>query len=318
MMMNESNVKGFLKRGGVAACVTVLLWPAVLFSDASPAADSPKTFSTSNEAAQALLKASEANDLGALLQLFAPNGKELLITGDTAGDAQARARFTDLAHKKMVLAPDPADPNKIFILAGDRDWPFPVPLIQKNGLWMFDSSEGKKEVLARYIGAHELSAIDICRGYVAAQNQYAQTHLHKGVPEYAQKLGSSSVRQDGLYWKPKHGELPSPVPADFAKAAHDMKPSRRKPYHGYYFRILKAQGPDAHGGAKNYIVDGAMTAGFGLVAWPAQYAESGVQTLIVNQEGVVYQTDLGLETDKIAPALTQFNPDPSWTKVKAE
>jgi hypothetical protein len=181
---------------------------------------------------------------------------------------------------------------------------------------MFDSSEGQKEVLARYIGAHELTAIEICHGYVEAQNQYAQTHLHEGVPEYAQNIVSSPGQQDGLYWQPKKGELPPPVPADFAKAAH--RTDQRKPYHGYYFRVLTAQGPDAHGGAKNYVIEGAMTAGFALVAWPAHYGESGVQTLIVNQDGVIYQTNLGAETDKMAPALTQFNPDNSWTEVKTE
>jgi len=316
MNMNESTVK-FLKPFIVAAGMTLLFWPALSYSDPS-SADQAETFSTSKAAADALLKASETNDTAALLKLFAPNGKELIETGDTAGDAQARARFTEAAHKKMDLIPDPADPAKVFVSVGDHDWPFPVPLIQKNGLWMFDSSEGKTEVLARYIGAHELSAIEICRGYVEAQNQFAQMHLYKGMPEYAQKLGSSSRKKDGLYWRAKKGEIPPPIPANFARAAHDMKPGERKPYHGYYFKILKAQGPDAHGGAKNYIVDGAMTGGFALVAWPAQYGESGIQTFIVNQDGVVYQSNLGVNSDTMAPALTQFNPDRSWTEVKTE
>ena len=313
--MKEWNMKVFLKRVGVAAWVTALLFHASSYSMASPA-DHPKTFSTAKDAAEALIKASEVNDTKALLLLFAPNGKDLTDSGDPAEDAQSRARFTELAHKKMALVPDPADPTKIFISVGDEDWPFPVPLTQTNGLWMFDSSEGQKEVRSRYIGAHELTAIEICRGYVEAQNQYAQTHLHKGVPEYAQNIVSSPGQQDGLYWEPKKGELAPPVPADFAKAA--QRKDQGKPYHGYYFRILTAQGPDAPGGAKNYIVDGAMTAGFALVARPAAYGETGVQTLIVNQDGVIYQSDLGVETDKSAPALTQFNPESSWTEVKAE
>jgi len=313
-MISEWGMKGFLKRVGIAAGVTVMLWSAVTFSDASPAG--PKTFSTAQTAADALLKASETNDTAALLQLFAPNGKDLIDSGDPAEDAQSRARFTELAHKKMALVPDPADPAKIFISIGDEDWPFPVPLVQRNGLWMFDSSEGQKEVLSRYIGAHELTTIEIGRGYVEAQNQYAQTHLHKGLPEYAQNIVSSPGQQDGLYWVPKKGELAPPVPADFAKAAR--RADQGRPYHGYYFRILTAQGPDAHGGAKNYIVDGAMTGGFALVAWPAHYGESGVQTFIVNQDGVVYQKDLGVETEQAVSALTQFNPDSSWTEVKAE
>jgi len=315
--MKVSNLKGFLKTVGIAALVAVALLPEFSFSDVS-GAGAPKTFSTSKEAADALYKASEANDTTALLELFGPNGKDLIGSGEPAEDAQSRARFTELVRDKMTLAPDTADPTRIFILAGSENWLFPIPLIQKDGLWMFDASEGKNEVLARFIGSHELTAIEICRGYVEAQNQYAQTHLHKGAPEYAQKLFSSSGLQDGLYWEPKTGELPSPVPADFAKAAHDMQPGERKPYHGYYFRILAAQGPNAPGGAKNYIVDGSMTSGFALVAWPAEYGETGIQTLIVNQDGAVYQKDLGAETDKIAPDLPQFDPDSSWTEVKPE
>lgn len=315
-MINRWSAHKVLKCAGVAAGVTLMLCPVFSFADASPVG--PKTFATSKAAADALVKASETNDTSALMQLFAPNGKDLIDSGDPAEDAQSRVRFTDLAHKKMALVPDPADPAKMFISVGDEDWPFPVPLIQKNGVWLFDSSEGQKEVLSRYVGAHELTAIEICRGYVEAQNQYAQTHLNKGVPEYAQKLVSSSGREDGLYWEPKKGELPSSVPPDFAKAAHDMQPGERKPYHGYYFRILTAQGPEAPGGARNYIVDGAMTAGFALVAWPAHYGESGVQTLIVNQDGVIDQSDLGVETDNTAPVLTQFNPDSSWTVVNTE
>ena len=315
--MSEFYTKRFLTRVGATAWMTLMLWSAISVSDASRA-DSPTTFSSSKDAADALLKASVDNDTGVLLQLFAPNGKDLIESGDPAEDAQARARFTELAHKRMALVADPTDAKKTFISVGDEDWPFPVPLIQKDGRWMFDSSEGKSEVLSRYIGAHELTAIEICRGYVESQNQYAQTHLSQGMPEYAKKLVSSAGRQDGLYWESKKGELPSSVPADFAKAAHDMTPGERKPYHGYYFRILTSQGPDAHGGAKDYLANGAMIGGFALVAWPARYGETGIQTLMVNQDGVIYQTDLGVETDKTAPALAKFNPDSSWTEVKTE
>ena len=313
-MTIQWNAENVLKRAGAAALAAVLFCPVFSFSESSTAG--PETFSTAKAAAEALLKASETNDTAALLKLFAPNGKDLIDSGDPAEDAQSRARFTELAHKKMALLPDPTDPSRLFVAVGDEDWPFPVPLIQENRRWTFDSSEGQKEVRARYIGAHELTAIEICRGYVEAQNQYAQTHLRQGTPAYAQKLVSSSGQQDGLYWEPGEGKMPSLVPADFARAAHDMTPGKRKPYHGYYFRILTAQGPDARGGEKNYIVDGAMTAGFALVAWPARYGETGVQTLIVNQDGVIYQSDLGAETEKAAPALHRFNPDRSWAEVK--
>jgi hypothetical protein len=315
-MMINKRVKGLLKRTGIAASVVVMLWPAISYAESMPAG--PQTFSTSQAAAEALIKASEINDTKTLLKLFAPNGKDLLDSGDPAEDVRSRTRFTELARMKMALIPDPADPAKVFISVGDEDWPFPVPLIQKNGLWLFDSSEGQNEVHSRYIGAHELTAIDICRGYVEAQNEYSQTHLYKGMPEYARKLNSSKGLKDGLYWEPAQGELPSPVPADFARAAEDMKRDQRKPYHGYYFRVMTAQGPDAHGGAKNYIVDGAMTGGFALVAWPSEYGETGIQTFVVNQDGIVYQSNLGDGTDAKTPGLTQFNPDSSWGEVQAE
>ena len=317
MIINEWNVKGFLKRAGMVAGAMILLLPAFSFSASSPA-ESPKTFSTAKKAAKALIKASEANDTAGMLQLFAPNGQALIESGDPTEDKESRARFAELAHQKMALRPDPSDPSKIFVSVGDQAWPFPVPLIQKEGRWMFDPAEGKQEVRARHIGRHELTAIEICRGYVEAQNQYAQTHLHQNVPEYAQNMVSAPGRQDGLYWETGKGELPCPVPADFAKAARHMTPGERKPYHGYYFQILTAQGPAAHGGAANYIADGAMTGGFALVAWPADYGESGIVTFIVNQNGTVCQKDLGAETDKIAPGLTQFNPDSSWTEIKTE
>jgi hypothetical protein len=313
-MINIWSTKRVWKRAEMAALAAVLFCPAFSFSEVSPVG--PETFSTAKAAADALVTASETNDTPALLRLFAPNGKDLIDSGDPAEDAQSRSRFTALAHKKMALLPDPADPSRLFISIGDEDWPFPVPLIQKDGRWMFDSSEGQKEVRARYIGVHELTAAEICRGYVEAQNQYAQTHLHGGIPEYAQNITSSPGRQDGLYWESKKDELPPPVPADFAKAAR--RTDQGRPYHGYFFRILTAQGPDAHGGAMNYIREGAMTAGFALVAWPAHYGETGVQTLIVNQDGVIYQSDLGAGTEKTASALTRFNPDNSWTEVKTE
>jgi hypothetical protein len=297
-------------------------WPVFLLSalsvSAALAEDGPETFSSSTEAAQALVKASEADDTGAMMKLFAPNGKDLIESGDPAEDKANRARFAKAAAKKLALVPDPEDANKLFVTVGENEWPFPVPLIQKDGAWVFDTSEGADEVLAREIGRHELTAIEICRGYVEAQNQYAQIHSAKGIPEYAQNIVSSPGKEDGLYWKPKKGTLPSPVPKDFARAAHSMDPAKRVPYHGYYFQILTSQGPHARSGAKNYVVDGAMTGGYALVAWPADYGESGITTFLVNQEGGVYQKDLGAETDKLAPALTEFDPDSSWTEAKPE
>src|SRR5580700_4978215 len=276
-----------------------------------------RTFSSPQEAAQALLEAAGKNDTEALLKLFGPEGRPIVVSGDAAEDKNGRDEFARLAHESMHIAQPHA--SRAIIEVGPENWPFPVPLVRKNGQWMFDSSQGKIEVLARRVGRNELNAIDVCRGYVEAQMEYAARDRDAdGILEYAQTIVSAPGKKDGLYWE---GESETLVPKSFADAAAVMLAASGKkaqPYHGYFFHILKAQGPAAEGGAMNYVVKGEMIGGFALVAWPAEYGVSGVNTFIVNQSGAVYEKDLGPTTGAVARQMTRFNPDKGWQKVTGE
>ena len=282
------------------------------------AAASEQMFVTPKAAVQAVIKACQSDDVAALLKIFGPEGKDVVLSGDSSDDKDNRAQFAKLAGVKNKLIPDPANPDKMILSIGKDKWPFPIPLVRQNGQWYFDSSEGRQEILARRIGSNELDAIEVCHGYVEAQFEYAQTHKSNGVPEYAQKIVSSPGKQDGLYWDPSKGAPECEVPKGFAQAAESMSADQREPYRGYYFHILTAQGPDARGGAVNYIVKGSMIGGFGLVAWPSEYGVSGVQTFMVDHDGTVYESNLGPETGRTAAEMTEFNPDKSWHPVQSE
>jgi hypothetical protein len=274
-----------------------------------------RTFGTPQEAAHALAAAAEANDTAALLKILGPEGKDIVSSGDANEDKSGRAEFARLAAEKLEIRQDEADRNTI--LAGSQEWPFPIPLIRKDGVWRFDSTAGRVEVLARRIGRHELDAIEVCRGYVEAQMDYATQHHTGTTMQYAQKIVSSPGKKDGLYWE---GERESLVPKSFAGAAAAMFAEGKKPvpYHGYYFHVLKAQGPDAEGGAADYVVKGEMIGGFALVAFPAEYGVSGILTFIVNQRGIVYSKDLGPNTMTLARQMTSFNPDKTWKPAHLE
>jgi hypothetical protein len=276
-----------------------------------------RTFSSPQEAAQALLAAADKNDTEALLKLFGPEGRTIVVSGDAAEDKNGRADFARLAHESMHI--DQQHASRAVIEVGPEKWPFPVPLVSRNGQWMFDSAQGKFEVLARRVGRNEINAIDVCRGYVEAQMEYAARDRDAdGILEYAQTILSAPGKKDGLYWE---GESETLVPKSFADAAAVMLAAKGKkalPYHGYFFHILKAQGPEAEGGTMDYVVKGEMIGGFALVAWPAEYGVSGVNTLIVNQSGVVYEKDLGATTGVLARQMTRFNPDKGWQKVTGE
>jgi hypothetical protein len=296
----------------------VALAVAITLLHAAPQ-ESQRTFATSQEAAQALVEAAGNNDTTALLKLLGPDGKDIVESGDPAADKTAREKFAQRANTKMQLEPEPGNPDRATLVVGDNDWPFPVPLVRKNGQWHFDSRSGRMEILARRIGRNELTAIDVCRGYVEAQMEYAARDRDAdGILEYAQKIISSPGKKDGLYWK---GEPDNLVPKSFADAAASMLLAQGKkpvPYHGYYFHILKAQGPDAQGGTLDYVVKGKMIGGFALVAWPAKYGVSGVKTFLVNHQGIVYEKDLGLTTATLARQMTRFNTDKSWKPVQGE
>jgi hypothetical protein len=289
----------------VGACVSI---------EAAPLSGQ-RTFATPQEAAHALVAAAEANDTAALLNILGPEGKDIVSSGDANEDKAGRAQFARLAAEKLDIRQD--DAGRSTIIAGSQAWPFPIPLIRKDGTWRFDSAAGRVEVLARRVGRHELDAIEVCRGYVEAQMEYATHHYSgSGAMQYAQKIVSSPGKKDGLYWE---GETQSLVPKSFAGAAAMFAESRKPaPYHGYYFHILKAQGPDADGGAVGYVVKGEMIGGFAMVAFPAEYGVSGILTFIVNQRGIVYSKDLGRSTMELARQMTAFNPDKTWKPAHLE
>lgn len=290
---------------------TVLSYGPALYGQAA------RTFATPQEAAQALTEAASKNDTEALLKLFGPAGRSIVVSGDPAEDKAGREDFARMAHEKLTIEQPHA--NRAEIVVGDQAWPFPVPLVRRNGQWIFDSAAGKVEVLARRVGANELNAIDVCRGYVEAQMKYAEKdRAADGNLEYAQSIIGKTGKHQGLYVE---GEPDHLVPKSFADAAAVMLAAQGKkpqPYHGYFFHILKAQGPAAEGGAMDYVVKGEMIGGFALVAWPAEYGVSGVNTFIVNHHGVIYQKDLGATTSVLTRQMKRFDPGPGWKKVTGE
>jgi hypothetical protein len=240
-------------------------------------------------------------------------------SGDAADDKAARAEFAERGRAKLQAVVSHDNPNRATIVAGNDNWPFPVPLIRKNGQWTFDAAQGRMEILARRVGRNELAAIDVCRGYVEAQMEYASRDRNAhGNLEYAQMIVAAPGQKHALYYE---GEPESLVPKSFADAAAVLLQTQGKkavPYHGYFFHILKAQGPDAEGGAMDYVVKGEMIGGFAMVAWPAEYGVSGVKTFIVNHHGIVYEKDLGAQTGAMARQMMRFNPDKSWKPVEGE
>jgi len=289
---------------------------AVAAALGAPRQTGQRTFPTAQAAAHAVVEAAENNDTNALLKIFGPEGKSIVVSGDPAEDKNWRVQLAYQAHEKLQIRQDA--PDRVTIVAGSGEWPFPIPLVEKNGQWRFDSAQGRAEVLARRIGRNEMDAIQVCRGYVEAQMEYAaHSHDAGGKPEYAQKIPSSRGKKDGLY---RQGDRQSMVPESFAQAAASMfaQGGKPAPYHGYFFRILKAQGADADGGAADYVVKGEMTGGFALVAYPVEYAVSGVRTFIVNHTALVYEKDLGPGTGTLGRQMTRFNPDKTWKAVVLE
>jgi len=278
-----------------------------------------RTFATPEEAAKALIEAAAKNDSAAMLKIFGPDGKDIVESGDPAAEKEGRAEFARRAGEKMHIDVDAGNPDRATLVVGQDEWPVPVPLIRTAGKWRFDAARGRVEILARRIGRNELSAIEVCRGYVEAQMEYAaHDRATDGMLQYAQKIISSPGKKDGLYWE---GEAQNLVPKAFADAAAALLQAEGKkavPYHGYFFHILKAQGPDAAGGAVDYVVKGKMIGGFALIAWPAEYGVSGVKTFMVNHQGVVYSKDLGAATATAARQTVRFNPDKTWKAEAAE
>ena len=303
---------------GFTPCVAVGLVITAALLQAAPG-EGQRTFATPREVIEATIDAAERNDTAALLRLFGPEGKDIVESGDRAQDKDHRAEFARSGREKLQIDDDPSTPDRVEFTVGQQDWPFPVPLIRRDGRWRLDSASGRREVLARRIGRNELNAMEVCRGYAEAQIEYADgARDGDRVQKYAQNTVSTPGRQDGLYSDGAPDSLVSRAFADATVANLSTGSKKPEPYHGYYFRVLKSQGPDAAGGAFDYVVNGKMIGGFALIGWPAEYGVSGIRTLIINHAGVVYEKDLGSGTAVQARQMTRFNPDRSWRRVILE
>lgn len=272
-----------------------------------------KTFDSPDAAVQALIDATSKNDSAELATVLGSNGQGILTSGDASRDQAERREFAQLASARHRLERSAMKAGTMILVVGDQDWPFPVPLVSAGERWHFDPALGALEVRARRVGANELDAIEICSGYVEAQQAYAaQRRSGAATMEYAKAIVSSPGQKDGLY---QPGASPELVPEGFAAAAVETPGRKAKPYHGYYFRVLREQGPNAPGGPHKYVAGKYMIGGFALVAWPAEYGVTGVHTFIVNQDNLVYEKDLGAQTSTLAAAVVRYDPDSSWSPV---
>ena len=299
---------------GLAVAGLILTLPVTTF------AEDQQTFESPDAAIAALTNAAESHDTNAMHLIFGPEGRKL-VSPDVVQATDAFERFVQRIQEKVELVTN--SDTSIRLDLGADAWPFPIPLVSQDGHWFFDTAAGATEILNRRIGKNELGAIDVCRAYVDAQREYAsEDRMGDGVLAYAKYLRSTPGTRDGLFWPAKEDEPLSPFGPLIAAArgegyhrAASMINDERAPYHGYYFKVLTGQGKHAPGGKYDYIINGRMIAGFGLVAWPAEWANTGVMTFIVNQQGKVYQANLGKKTAKIAAAITRFDPDDKWTPV---
>jgi len=277
------------------------------------------TFDTPQQAADALVNAAEKFDVVALSRMFGHGGEGVVFSGEFAQDRKHAADFAAEAHEKESVSVNPKTGNRAFILVGNEDWPFPVPIVKSGNKWFFDGKAGLQELLYRRIGANELDAIQVCHGYVEAQYEYAmQPREGFDVNQYAQRIVSTPGKQDGLAWQNADGTWGGPIGEKIAQAIEQGYTSSAEPYHGYFFKVLKGQGPDAPLGQMDFVVKDVMIGGFALVAAPAEYGVTGVKTFIVSHDGVVYEKDFGPKTLDEFNNMERFNPDKSWTPVPTE
>jgi DUF2950 family protein len=282
----------------------------------APAGVGAKMFNTPQQAADELIEAAQKFDVHALEEIFGSDGDDIVLSGEYPQDRQRAIDFAAEAREKKNVSVDPKKGNRAFLLVGNEDWPFPVPLVKSGDKWYFDARAGRQELLHRRIGANELDAVDICRGYVDAQYEYAfQPREGFNVNQYAQRIISNPGKQDGLGWQNQDGSWGGPIGETIARVIEQGYSPGAEPYHGYFFKILKGQGPAAPLGQMDYVVKGVMIGGFALVAAPAEYGETGIKTFIVSQDGVVYEKDLGPSTLNEFQKMERFNPDQSWIPV---
>ena len=309
-----------LARVGVAATVLYAApnppVKAVHRTPATPGVGA-RLFDTPEKASNALIEAAERFDVAALTEIFGPAGDDVVFTGEFAQDRKRALDFAAEAREKKAISIDPHNGSRAFLLVGKEDWPFPIPLVKRGQKWFFDGKAGRQELLFRRLGANELDAIQICRGYVEAQHEYAlQQRSAYDVHQYAQRIVSTPGKQDGLAWQNTDGSWDGPIGERIAEAIQQGYTSGSEPYHGYFFKILKGQGPAAPLGAMDFVVKGVMIGGFALVAAPAEYGVTGVRTFIVSHDGVVYERDLGPKTLDEFKRMELFNPVTSWMPVR--
>jgi hypothetical protein len=313
-MMKPNNVMTTAK---TSLCALLILACAALTFAQTTVTTKAKSFPTAEEAANALVEAAEKYDETALLQILGPDSYDIIHTGEPARDREVAKQFAEQARVKMNVA-QPKNSRRAFLNIGDDDWPFPVPIVKGPSGWSFDTKAGRLEILYRRIGSNELNAIQICRGYVEAQHEYALIKKGSGVNQYAQRIISTPGKQDGLAWQNTDGTWDGPIGEKVAAAIARGYSSRTEPFHGYFFKVLKGQGPAAPLGELDFVVKDVMIGGFALIAFPATYRVTGVQTFMVSHDGVVYQKDLGPKTLELAQAIERFNPDKTWTPVIEE
>ena len=288
----------------------------LLVSVFATSAGAQQSFKSADEAAAALAGAAKAGDRAAVLTVLGDEAEDIVASGDEVADKGIRDGFVKAYDEKHQIQKQGDD--QALLVIGNDDFPFPIPLVHKGDAWRFDTAAGRQEILFRRVGENELDAIQVCLAYVDAQDEYVERDHGAGVGVYAQRVVSHPGQKDGLYWPASAGDDQSPLGELAAQATGEgyKVSGGHQPFHGYYYKILTRQGPHASGGAFDYVVKGRMMGGFALVAYPAEYGNSGVMTFVVNHQGMVFQKDLGPHTDDLAEKITAFDPDSSWTKVE--
>jgi hypothetical protein len=323
MMYTTSNIKNSSAyRSGLAVIIVLAMTLFIPHSPADASSLKQKRFSSPEEAVNALIDAIKRSDQKELIAILGRGSKALVSSGDKVVDREGRERFVKAYEEKNKLEGE--GEGKVILHVGKDDWPFPIPLAKKGNSWFFNTKVGKEEIINRRIGRNELNAAQVCLAYADAQREYALGDRDgDGLLAYAESFVSETGKKNGLYWEAQPGEETSPL-GPFVAAARDegygyaprKSGDKPIPYHGYYYRILTAQGTNAPGGAYNYVVNGKMIGGFALVAYPARYGNSGIMTFITNQDGIIYQKNLGKDTRKTARAMRLFDPDKTWKKME--
>lgn len=316
-MRSKSTIANSLKTPLLFCTILTLAFPG-LAAFAAPAAEQ-KGFDTPKLAADALIQAAENFDVPALKEILGPGSEDIVSSDDAVQDKNRAIAFAAIARVKSSIEVDPKNANSATLSVGNEDWPLPIPIVKRSGKWYFDTKAGREEILRRRIGANELDVIAICHGFVYAQEEYAaQKHDNSLVNQYAQRIISTPGKQDGLAWKNADGTWGGPVGEAAAMALEQGYTDKSQPFHGYYFKVLKGQGPAAPLGEMDFMVGGAMIGGFALAAAPAEYGVTGIQTFMVSHTGIVYEKDLGPETLKEFKGMELFNPDKTWTETGDE